>query len=243
VFRRWLAGDDLGSETLAENFVPASGAWTSGAEQPEVAALAGMVGEAEERALWARDDVPRVTVDRETSASAVYRVGRLSFRPGCGLFFLVDWRQESFRPRIEQALSLLADAGLGGRRSVGYGQFTPEEPYTLELGEVPMPTAAVTLSLYWPTPDELGRGALGPQAQYSLVTRHGWMASPWGRAVRRRQVRMLAEGSAIDAGARPVGGLVDVTPAGFGAHPVYRYGLAFPVGVAPGVRSSPEAGS
>lgn len=234
LFARWVAGDDLERETEAANFLSESHAWVSAAERAKLAGILPQAGgaEAERRALWAKTEVPRVTVDRASSASLVYRCGRLAFRPGCGLYFLVEWRDEAWRGLLEQALRALGDAGLGGRRSAGYGQFEPRLPAEgLELAAADRPGALLTLALYWPTAEEVAAGVLGGPARYDLVSRYGWMWSPDGRALRRRQVRMVAEGSLLAPVHPALGALADVTPRAFAAHRVYRYGLAFPLGV------------
>ena len=88
----------------------------------------------------------------------------------------------------------------------------------------------VTLALYWPTSAELAAGALDGPARFDLVTRYGWLSSPEGRAVRRKEVRMVSEGSLLNPDAVPRGALADTTPDGFTAYRVYRYGLAFSIG-------------
>ena len=221
---RWLAGDDLSEEMAPRNFLEASGAWLSVAERARVEPLLAGAG-----APWARDEVPRVAVDRQTHASAIWRCGRLLFQPGCGLYFLAQWNTPDWRPVVETALAVLGDAGLGGRRSQGHGQFAVAPPTTLELPEPAAPDAWLTLALYWPTPEELAAGVLAEPASFELVTRQGWAASPATGGLRRREVRMVAEGSLLAR--RASGALADVTPEGFAAHRIYRAGLAFPLGV------------
>ncbi len=89
----------------------------------------------------------------------------------------------------------------------------------------------MTLSLYHPTREEVDGGRLG-EAYYRLRVRRGWVGSAEGQGLRGKAVRMLAEGSVIYGG--DAGDLVDVTPEGFAAHRVYRYGLAFPIAVEAG---------
>jgi CRISPR-associated protein Csm4 len=222
---RWLAGEDLSGELAPGNFLEASGAWLSAAERATLEPLLA----AGATALWARDEAPRVAVDRRTNASAIWRCGRLLFQPDCGLYFLASWEAPDWRSIVETALAVLGDAGLGGRRSQGHGQFTVAPPAVLELPEPAAPDTWLTLALYWPTPAELAAGALAAPAQFELVMRQGWAASPATGGVRRREVRMVAEGSLLAR--RPEGALADVTPEGFTAHRIYRAGLAFPLGV------------
>jgi len=183
--------------------------------------------------LWAEETVPRVTVDRATSRSQVYAVGRVRFAPGGGLFFLAEYQAPAWRPRLERALRALGDEGVGGERSSGHGQFELTAAGAFPLAEPPpeQANAYVTLALYWPTEAEVRAGVL-EGASYGLVNRRGWIGSPDGMNLRRRGVRMLAEGATLRQA--PQGALADVkpldpAPARNVPHDVWRYGLAFPV--------------
>lgn len=219
LFRRWLAGETLSAEVEDDNFLP-GGLWTTAAERERLPAG--------KRGLWeGSETVPHVALDRASNESALYHVGELRYREGCGLWFGVRWREPGWREILEVALSCLGEAGIGGERSAGRGQFrwereaAPGLPTPSEGGQ-----RAVTLSLYHPTEAEVERGVL-EAASYRLRDRRGWIGSREGQGWRSRAVRMLAEGSVV--GAAAAGDLVDVTPEGFRAHRVYRYGLAFPV--------------
>jgi len=200
-----------------------------------------------ERKVWNSTPVDRVTVDRVTAASAVFRIGRTVYAPGCGLWFGVQWPDSpdaDARAQLDALLAHLGDRGLGGERSVGYGQFTPRRgspaldlPATTSDG----PTAdggtghqaTLTLSRYLPHRDELP-DALRGAASYRLAPVAGWLGAPGRRARRRRQVRMLVEGSVFEpVGPGPWGRMTDVRPEGWDAHPIWRYGYACPVGVRP----------
>lgn len=183
--------------------------------------------------LWTEETAPRVTVDRATNRSQVYAVGQVRFAPGCGLFFLVEYQDPAWRPRLERALRVLGDAGVGGERSSGCGQFELEVAEGFALAEPPPgeTNAYVVLSLYWPTEEEVRAGVL-EGASYGLLNRRGWIGSPDGMNLRRRGVRMLAEGATLRLA--PQGALADVkpldpAPAHNVPHDVWRYGLAFPV--------------
>ena len=190
-----------------------------------------------ERKVWQSAAVDRVTVDRVTSASAVYRIGRTAYAPGCGLWLGVQWpgapdlAQEA---QLETLLTHLGDRGLGGERSVGYGQFTVRrQSLALDLPEAELGRPALTLSRYLPRADELPR-ALQGAASYHLVPVPGWLRSPGQKAQRRKQVRLLAEGSLFQpVGIGPWGRLADARPDGWGGHAIWRYGYACPVGLWP----------
>jgi CRISPR-associated protein Csm4 len=128
---------------------------------------------------------------------------------------------------------MLGDAGVGGERSSGHGQFELEVVDSLSLTE---PSAEegqgyVTVSLYWPTRSEVKDDVL-KGASYGLVNRRGWLGSPDGMNLRRCGVRMLAEGSVLRK--HPVGALANVkpldpVPGGNVPHDVWRYGVALPL--------------
>ena len=198
--------------------------------------------------VYAAGRVPRVTVDRISSASEIYHAGRVSFAPECGLWFGIEWRRPDMsvgangptvRGALLRALALLADDGLGGERSAGYGAFTYKEggpPLTLpdpEPGGL-----ALLLSRYHPRPQELPDVLTGEGAAYSLGSVAGWLRSWDGPAQRRKRVWLLDEGSVIrPSSSGPLGDLADVHPAydnpdGDLPHPVWRYGVALAVALA-----------
>lgn len=189
-----------------------------------------------EKNIWKNSIVPRVTVDRASNSSTIYQAGRTVFASGCGLWFLADIRDQ--RELLDDLLMELSLRGIGGERSAGYGAFNVGNP--LPLPDLPLPNDAkrvMTLSRYHPHRDELAAGVLGKTAAYELVRVGGWLASPYGPAQRRRQVRMIEAGSVLEKleNKGVIGQLVDVAPAydqpGAPSHPVYRSGFALPVGV------------
>ena len=224
----WLARDEVPQlpETMRRG-QPASGARR---ERP-LRAL-------EHAVVWVEGKVPRVTIDRRTNASNIFHTGRVSFAPGCGLWFGVRWlapatEQARYHHMLEQALSALADAGLGGERSVGYGAFTWKR-HGEDAVEWPDPAPGdlyVTLSRYHPRSCEAPASFTGDGVAYSLQAVAGYLYSPLLAGQRRRRLQLVAEGSVLRATDRPpFGDLVDVRPqVGSFPHPVWRYGLAWPV--------------
>lgn len=181
--------------------------------------------------IWTETEVPRVSLDRVTQASNIFYFSKVTFTPGCGLFFLVDVDQ-SLRPDFEMAIRVLGDTGIGGDRTAGYGQFEPHfSKFSLNVPDDA--SQVVSLSLLAPRDKDELSGFLGKRSAYELIRRDGWIDSPEGRNYRRRACQMFAEGSVIN---RPTNGimgrLVDVTPTASEVqltHPVYRYGIGFPV--------------
>jgi CRISPR-associated protein Csm4 len=196
------------------------------------------LGALTEQRVFAAQRVPRVTVQRIDQASDIFHMGRVRFAPGCGLWFGVDWCAPeaavgalSAREAVGRALALLADDGLGGERSAGYGAFTLAGGAPLDL---PAPAAGrpcLLLSRYHPRDAEAGAALDGPAAAYDLAPVGGWLRSWDGAAQRRKRLWMVEAGSVVYAAAPPQGDLVDVrptyeNPAGDLPHPVWRYGLA-----------------
>jgi CRISPR-associated protein Csm4 len=170
----------------------------------------------------------RVTVDRVDSASALYYQGMVHFAEGCGFYLLADVADESYLKPLEDGLHFLEEQGLGGRRSVGLGQFTLESGGEWALG-IPVGERNYywLLSLYHPTAREVTHQRILEDARYTLIVRRGWIYSPDETSQRRRAIRMLAEGSLLT---QPVtGDVVDVQPTTRFPHPVCRSGLALTI--------------
>lgn len=255
IFTRWLRGEPLDEAMGEENFLHEGELWVTPEERERLAPFREADGAVR---LWSRGPeriVPRVTVDRVTSGSVVYQAGVVRFRrvrgpageARAGLWVAVEWLQAPSAAEREQEhltalLAVLGDSGLGGERSLGYGQFDLEGPLAFPDMGIPGPGARwLTLSPYHPRREEVEKGVLGEGGAYTLVARRGWIASPEGMTLRRPMVRMLGEGSVLchpADGPRPTyGDLADVTPAamdpdkGGKGHKVWRYGIAFPVPV------------
>lgn len=229
LFTGWVRGDDLSPEQQAANLLQNKSAWVTTAERQQIIS---MLEEKKLENLWQEEPVPRVTIDRASSSSQIFHSGRVRFAPDSGLWLAICWLDASWREAVETALASLADAGLGGERSAGYGQFTLIKGEDNGLPEL-SGKRQVTLAPYHPTQAEVAADILGEESRYALLLRRGWLGSPENGSLRHQTVRLLAEGSCfVGNGRSHYGDLVNVTPANFASHPVYRYGLAFPIGVA-----------
>lgn len=193
--------------------------------------------------FWAVKKVPRVTLDVKTGASNIWHFGRVAFRKAgsgnakahAGYHFLVRYLDERIAERFRAAVRLLGDVGVGGDRSSGHGLFEPHFAAPPTFKEPLDATAFVTLSLTFPKPSEVAY-LLGDACRYRWLTRGGWIGGVLPTSLRRRTVRMLAEGSLLTGNPKRVWGqAVDVTPEdaiALGlAHRIYRFGFAFPMGV------------
>lgn len=188
--------------------------------------------------------VPRVTVDRISSASNIFYAGRVSFAPDCGLWFGVEWRSPEARVGNEtceqvfhKMLVLLGDDGLGGERTAGYGAFHYKQDHVLGLPDARDGGLALLLSRYHPRAEELPALLNGDGTAYTLDSIAGWLRSWDGAAQRRKRLWLVSEGSVIRVlGNGPWGNVTDVAPdydakVGKLPHPVWRYGLALAVGL------------
>jgi CRISPR type III-A-associated RAMP protein Csm4 len=176
-------------------------------------------------------------VDRLTSAMVdPHTTACIEFATSAGMWIAVSFADEAARDawsgRVRGALSLLADSGVGGERSRGWGRaHLPEitEGTLPELLVQPSETAGTwwLLSLFSPAEEDRVEWAHG---SYSLVTRGGRVESRAAWGAEKKLSRMVAEGSVIVTASPPRGAAQDVAPDGF-AHPVYRSGVAFAVPV------------
>ncbi len=177
--------------------------------------------------LPTKELLPRVALDRESSGSSIYYVCRSVFPDGGGLWTLLDLKDESLEPRLRKTFHLLGDMGIGGERTMGCGFFEPEfeavpEGLSNLLGGA---GPYITLSRVSPAPEQADRAD-----RYALVESRGWMSSPTGIQRKRKSAWFFAEGSSFTE--RVSGKLLNVTPADFQEHEIYRYGYGMYVGSA-----------
>lgn len=180
-----------------------------------------------EKAIWyVNSEVPRVVLDRKTSASNIFYFSEVQYAEDCGLFFLIDWKTQEYQNQFRGALNLLTHEGIGGDRTSGKGLFDKPkfEEFSATTPESPS-KYFISLSLYYPLKEEIGSVKSG---WYELIKRGGWIYSIESQTLRRKGIRMLSEGSVLpDIGNK--GKLKDVTPDVLKAHRVYRYGLPFKI--------------
>ena len=124
----------------------------------------------------------RAARDRRLDRAAPFRNPVIEFGPECGGYAIFQAEGDEWANRLNRCLMLLGEMGIGGRRSIGLGQFT-----VATGGLVPAPSdwdflraapaqAGVVLSLYAPEAQETTRVA--EAGAYSLCSRAGWAASP-----------------------------------------------------------------
>ena len=201
-------------------------------------------------------ELPKVSIDRTTHATNFYHTGYVQFDwqesnddssnwgelgvdSLAGLYFLLEVPegspQQNVEAKLQQALTLLGEEGLGGERSSGAGRFMVAQwsklpPHWQQAMASKNPDDRhMLLSLFYQ--ETLQADWLGDAARYAVQERGGWIASPFsGRQLRRKMVRMFSEGSVFPQ--KPEGHLVDVTPPQFTRHKIYRNGIAVSLPIA-----------
>jgi CRISPR/Cas system CSM-associated protein Csm4 (group 5 of RAMP superfamily) len=182
-------------------------------------------------------------VDRLGEGVEPYRTACIEFHRSAGVWCAFDFADESaaecWKPALQGALKLLADTGLGGERSRGWGRF--EQP---EFSEGPLaqllfgkyaPPAPAQAGAWWllsqfsPSPEH--DRVDWKQGSYEIALRNGRVESSAGWGALKQSSKMVVEGSVLAAGGPLTGVAHDVAPEGF-AHPVYRAGFALALPVA-----------
>lgn len=180
-------------------------------------------------------------VDRLTGETAGHSSACLEFAPDSGLWCAVSFSDEEARERwagvLKGAFRLLADSGIGGERSRGWGR--AEEP-VFKDGTLPGLIVDASqngseqgwwlLSVFSPGEDDRVDWSRG---SYSLLTRSGRIESRAGWGAQKQASRVVAEGAVLVSPGAPGGAALNVAPEGF-AHPVYRYGYALSIPISKG---------
>jgi CRISPR type III-A-associated RAMP protein Csm4 len=186
---------------------------------------------------------PAAAVDRLTGASELHRTACIEFSRGAGMWLVAAFADEEAETRwadsLSGALRLLADCGIGGERSRGWGH---SEEVAIERGELKdlLPVRGTNgspdaeagfwlLSLFHPSEQDTVDWQRG---NYSLIVRGGRVDSPLQPGAEKQMLRMVEEGSVLVAPSALLGSARDVAPPGF-PHAVFRSGfaLALPVAV------------
>lgn len=182
----------------------------------------------------------RVAVDRLSgSTGPVNKLGAIEFSENAGLWnavcFAGDEARSLWRGKLVACFRYLADAGMGGNRSCGWGRSaTPaiDDRHVESLlwpgpPSLEGPKAWWNLSLLYPAATDSIDWTRGG---YRLLERGGRIESleQWG--AEKRKAPMVAEGSVLVSEQKPVGSAPDSAPEGF-AHPVYKNGFAVTIEV------------
>jgi CRISPR-associated protein Csm4 len=220
VWQRWYQGNGFDTDTDTKELVTHT---TTGGFQGEL----NILGTFDYNKAFKIAKVPKIAVDRVTRATNLYHTGFVQFeweKNPAGLYFLLQLSAdgEKLADKLQAALHLLGEEGIGGERSSGAGRFTVKWTKLPEIWQrvVNFSTGSyhTLMSLFWDT--SITTDFL-VKASYEIQERGGWIAE---NQVRRQMVRMFSEGSVFLTATE--GKLVDVTPKSFKKHRIYRSGIS-----------------
>jgi len=180
--------------------------------------------------VFSEREIPRVSIDRMTNSSDIFYFSEILFEEDAGLFFLVRFKDAGVRSKFETTLRFLGDEGIGGDKRVGKGLYSIDIEDGFHISVPPKAEAFLNLSLYYPKEEEFCNGILDG-ASYNLISRKGWIHAPGAMSLRRKEVRMFAEGSIFHCLEKEVYGenpcVLKREDAPGLKHNIYRYGMAF----------------
>ena len=169
----------------------------------------------------------RVTISRTGREDAKpFFMDRVSFLDDSGLFFLC----EGDTSKLDVAMNILQEEGIGTDRNVGNGFFCCEKN-GIEL-ELPDEAAAqMSLSMYIPESNEQYLAmADGPRVAYELQRRGGWITTPPNNTLRKNVIYAFTAGSVFancEQSGCIKGAIVDLRPETPQVeHPIWRCGRA-----------------
>ncbi|KAF5434828.1 CRISPR-associated protein Csm4 [Candidatus Methanophagaceae archaeon] len=176
-------------------------------------------------------DTPHNVLNRLSNKSENFYYSTGAYYRNAGLFFLIQFLDESYRSKIMAALRFIEDRGFGGDISSGRGQFELNFVESTELIKEPEEADAyTTLSLY--SPGNEFNSFDKNRIWYELTKIQG--RSSDGRM--KKSLFMFKEGSTFPLlDLEFYGGVKEVRPA---PKRVVEYGLAFPVKMKEGAWSS-----
>jgi len=181
----------------------------------------GVLSKSPQSPGWNREevDIPHNQINRKSTMSEQYYHTSGTHFKNSGLWFLIDFKDRSWEPGVMASLRLLADKGIGPRRSTGQGSFH----LSAEQFAFPFPdNAPYTMTLSRMLPDNLD--PFGGEVWYDLVPVRGRATD----GMAKQQVVMLSEGSVFKTvGTGRYGRIARVRE----DPPMVEYGIAFPVGM------------
>ena len=199
-----------------------------------------------------------IVIDRQTNHATPFprNFYEINTSENVGLWFFAEL-DENDKDSFKNVLEALGSLGLGGERSAGYGHFTVTEIEPFQSNNFISLTndsqrlcltahktyplnSAITLSLYYPTIEEVKNGILNGIASYECTVRGGWIRIA-GDTIPKKLARMCIEGSIFPAKEheienegqkmkyyQPKGDVINLTPDNYQNNlTIYRSGLAF----------------
>lgn len=177
--------------------------------------------------VYTKGSIPRNRAgeDKEDNQVELYTVGTYSFNQDAGLYFFVRGNEAAIQ-KLYQVLDSLQYAGLGGKRSSGYGRFSYETVDNQSLRDFIENTGKrhILLSSAMKKPEETFK--LTEDDYYTVQKRSGFIQSnAYAKTLRKkRDFYTFQAGSVFKE--KFDGDIFNVQDR-LGKHPVYRYAKAF----------------
>lgn len=172
------------------------------------------------------DVIQRASVaDRTGKGDAMpFYIDRITFRYDSGLYFLADGDTS----RLDRALRLLKEEGLGTDRHIGFGYFDVEEG-TLDIKTPEKAKHMVSLSFFIPeNRDQLAELLASDVVAYDFTRRGGWITTEPYNTLRKNVIYGFLPGSVFcNINKLTCGTIVDLKPAietNPPLHPIWRNG-------------------
>jgi CRISPR-associated protein Csm4 len=158
----------------------------------------------------------RVAVPLEwEKESKPYYIDRVYFRENCGLFFLIQYMDETIKEKVINMLNILGNTGIGADRNVGNGQFDViSNNQTINLPDKKESNKYLNLGLYLPTEDELNNINID-ESKWQLIKRGGYISASSEEdfiKLRKKSVFMFNEGAIFKADTPLKGRYIDCKP-------------------------------
>lgn len=162
----------------------------------------------------------------------------LEIEGASGLYFIIYYKEQKQYELIKNIIKSLQYTGIGGKKSIGYGQFridtkvdnSRDEEILYELINKSNDSKyKMLISLLSPTLDEM-KQLDNKNIFYSLMKRSGFVYSSEysNRNLKKKDIYMFEEGSCLDK--LYLGDIKDVSKKN-NKHAVYKYGIGMYLGV------------
>ncbi len=172
---------------------------------------------------YGKNTIPNNSVNRINHETEIFYSEGYEF-DNMGLFFFVDFKDESYKNIVKSAIKFLKDRGFGPSISTGKGQFDYyiDEDYSLEHEfdlEGSDSNYFITLSRYIPSRNDLK--FITEDSSYEIGFKRG--KSPMNQ--KSKQIRFFKEGSIFPQFSEYYGSLVKTRK----NPPAFEYGFAYPL--------------
>ncbi|WP_457611761.1 type III-A CRISPR-associated RAMP protein Csm4 [Methanocaldococcus sp.] len=183
-----------------------------------------------ENKLFSVYDEEKNTIDRvysRTVEGGLYRIEYIKYHPDVKLYFLIDYPKD-IEKDIKASIKLIEDEGLGGKRSIGAGQFKEIDIEKIKNKDFKELFAKesdnkMLLGVGYPKKEERNREII---KYYKLLEFGGYIYSttcPELITRRKRTIVTLSEGSIVDK--KFVGDIVDIAPkVNYNYHKIFFHG-------------------